>query len=277
MKILFVLYFVFLISLKSIFALQNKNISELYDNIFGSIISNNITSEEPKRIEECVNYIDIMEIFQYDFVQEYIMKDKKLGVIFRIFNTTMSNGLMDKMLDLLKNYTIISDSIIDLLNEYKSGKELNYTTIKIALSNIFGVDEFYYFLIELFYSSPNDLFDFLSALFSNFPQISKVYELFVTNINKTDTLMLMLDLGVDVLTHSDNITYVFEAAFNFLQNYQFLIPVVEEILASPDMKYVYEHILIFDGLKNTIKEIIVEKKEYIHLFFKLFQNWEILV
>ena len=160
MKILFVLYFVFLISLKSIFALQNKNISELYDNIFGSIISNNITSEEPKRIEECVNYIDIldfnksdivgfskcflyfakhdtkqtkqllnelMEIFQYDFVQEYIMKDKKLGVIFRIFNTTMSNGLMDKMLDLLKNYIIISDSIIDLLNECKNGKEINYT------------------------------------------------------------------------------------------------------------------------------------------------------
>ena len=309
MKILFVLYFVFLISLKSIFALQNKNISELYDNIFGSIISNNITSEEPKRIEECVNYINIldfnksdivgfskcflyfakhdtkqtkqllnelMEIFQYDFVQQYIMKDKKLGVIFRIFNNTMSNGQIDQMLDLLKNYTIISDSIIDLLNEYKSGKELNYTTIKIALSNIFGVDEFYYFLIELFYSSPNDLFDLLSAIFSNFPQISKVYELFVTNINKTDTLMLMLDLGVDVLTHSDNITYVFEAVFNFLQNYQFLIPVVEEILASPDMKYVYEHILIFDGLKNTIKEIIVEKKEYIHLFFKLFQNWEIL-
>ena len=63
---------------------------------------------------------------------------------------------------------------------------------------------------------------------------------------------------------------------NFLSENQKLIPLIEEIMVSDDMKYFYDNIFVFKGLKNTFKEVIFEKKEYIHLFFELCRNWTIL-
>ena len=58
---LFVLFFVFLSSLKSIFAFQNNN------NIYNSIISN-IISEEPKEPSDCFNYLDMFNFNNSDII-----------------------------------------------------------------------------------------------------------------------------------------------------------------------------------------------------------------
>ena len=299
---LFVLFFVFLSSLKSIFAFQNNN------NIYNSIISN-IISEEPKEPSDCFNYLDmfnfnnsdiigfskcflnfskydtegtksvisfILTLGHLDNVQKYIINDKKLGIIFKIFNDSMYNGLIDKMLDLFKNHTIVVDSIINLLNEYKNEKGLNYSVIRRAFTNIFEVDEAYNFLIDLYDASGDDLFKFLSSILSNFKEISRVYQLFMNNIKETDTRLLFFDTAIDIIKVYDNVSKVIEVAVEFLINYQYLIPNIEKIMVSDDMKYVYENILVFRGLKNTFKEIILGKSDYIHLFFELCQDWTIL-
>ena len=299
---LFVLFFVFLSSLKSIFAFQNNN------NIYNSIISN-IISEEPKEPSDCFNYLDmfnfnnsdiigfskcflnfskydtegtksiisfILTLGHLDNVQKYIINDKKLGIIFKIFNDSMYNGLIDEMLDLFKNHTIVVDSIINLLNEYKNEKGLNYSVIRRAFTNIFEVDEAYNFLIDLYEASEDDLFKFLSSILSNFKEISRVYQLFMNNIKETDTRLLFFDTAIDIIKVYDNVSKVIEVAVEFLINYQYLIPNIEKIMVSDDMKYVYENILVFRGLKNTFKEVILGKSDYIHLFFELCQDWTIL-
>ena len=74
----------------------------------------------------------------------------------------------------------------------------------------------------------------------------------------------------------ENISKVIKIIINFLYENQKLIPLIEEIMVSDDMKYFYDNIFVFKGLKNTFKEVIFEKKEYIHLFFELCRNWTIL-
>ena len=49
--------------------------------------------------------------------------------------------------------------------------------------NTFEIDDVYIFLIDLYEGLDNDLFRFLSIILSNFPEISKVYQLFITKLN----------------------------------------------------------------------------------------------
>ena len=59
-------------------------------------------------------------------------------------------------------------------------------------------------------------------------------------------------------------------------DYQFLITFIGEIMVSDEMINIYKYLLDFRGLKNTIKEVIFQKKEYLHLFFELCQSPDIL-
>ena len=241
MKVKFFLFILFLVSLTPAFTLENKIILNFYDKMY-DLININITDNEPRNIFECANYIKIFNINESDYLEfikcffnfsknntmqaknfleniieilnlpdmkEYMKNEEKLSIVIKIFNDSMSNGLMDAFFGLLLNHDIVADSIIILIDEYKRGNDLgyfNYTIIRKAFANIFNVEESHDFL-NLFFEkneTKKDLFDLFSALFSHFPNVSSVYELLRDKIKDIETQKKFLKFAIDAIKAYEN-------------------------------------------------------------------------
>ena len=305
-----ILFIIFLSSIKLLFSHSKKYIFNFNENILDSMNHNIIIKEEQPEPFKCLEYINATHINKSDFVEfskcflnytkydidgskdflklivmflslrDDLDKNDKLYIIYKVLKESQDNGLIDKLFNLLRNNFIIADSIISLLDEYKrteNMEKMNYTKVWVIFSKLFEVNGLYEILLDIYTNSGKDLFDLLSSILSNFPALSNVYELIRYKIRDGESQILLLELGYNLLKNYYNASKVIEIGLNFLKKNKKLFPILEEIMKNKNMGFIYERVLIFDDyLKNTLKNVIIQNEESIHLLFEICNNDNIL-
>ena len=286
----FITFLIFLNLLKIIFPFEKEYNSFIIDTKY------QLKDTNPN-IYQCLNYIStdnndysglskcILNCTKYDIsrskeiIDEFlklipnvmdINADNRTKLIFKIIYESKENGLYNETFDLFEKYPIIIDTAIILIEEYEKGKDMNYIHIWSILPDVFVIDDFHDYLERLYNASKDDFFDLVSLILTNFPNISKIYELLKENLKGNERVLL--NFAYDLIKYYNNDTAFYTVFAEFMKKNKYLFPILEKILNNELMDFFYDRIISADSLMAALEEIIFKNPVHIKMFFDICGN-----